>query len=171
MQKILRTLAKITLALLLLFLSLGLFFPSVSYETKVTVDVPLDEAFEQFTNRQAIVEYIPEITSVAETTQEPTPVGRQYKIISDYDGDRSEMLETILAYEEDALYQVSTVAGVMTKEDSYTFEQAGANTIIQGKHEARATNYYARCFFAIAGKMFKNIDQDYLDRFGAWVEE
>ena len=170
MRKVLRYVAMVVLALLLIFLSLGLFVPEVTYTTEVTVDKDLNTTFAKFADRTTVKEWIPEVKTLEVITATPEIVGSQYRMVVDNNGQTTEMTETTQAYEENQAITLHFDAGMMQKTDAYTFAGAAGGTAITCQHTARGDSYYARCVFALFGSAFEKIDQGYLDRFAEWVE-
>jgi hypothetical protein len=160
----------VVLALLLIFLSLGLFVPEVTYTTAVTVDKDLNTTFTKFADRTTVKEWIPEVKTLEVITATPEIVGSQYRMVVDNNGQTTEMTETTEAFMMNENITLSFDAGMLQKRDTYTFAKDGSGTTITGKHIARGDSYYARCVFALAGKAFQKIDQGYMDRFGEWMD-
>lgn len=170
MKKVMRYIAMAVLALLLVFLSLGLFMPEITYTTSITVDQDLPTTFAKFSDRTTVKEWIPEVVTLEVITETPQVVGSKYRMVVDNNGQTTEMTETTQAYEVNKGVTLHFDAGMMQKTDTYTFESTATGTTITGQHTARGDSYYARCVFALAGKAFQKIDQGYMDRFGEWVE-
>lgn len=171
MKKALRYVAMVVLALLLIFLSLGLFVPEVDYQTEALVDQPLSTTFALYADKDNIKKYIPEVQVIEAITETPQVVGSKYRMVILNNGETTEMVETATVYEPNVKIGLHFDAGMMQKDDLYTFIAEGDKTKILGEHTARGNSYYARCVFALFKKLFTEIDQGYLDSFKDWAEQ
>ena len=171
MQNILRRIALVVLVLLLIFLSLGIFIPTVSYETKGEINKPIEEVFALYNDMDRISEWIPEIKEVETLVNKAGKVGSEFRMVVDNNGQSMEMLERVEDYVPNERVALFYDAGMMLKNDTFTFEEEGGKTIIKGSHEVEGSSYYSKCVFAFFKGPFQKVDQGYMDNFVAWAED
>jgi uncharacterized protein YndB with AHSA1/START domain len=171
MQKVFRKIALVILVLLLIFLSLGLFIPKVTYETMGELEMPKEEVFALYNDMDKIKEWIPEIVEVETLVETPDKIGSEFRMIVENNGQEMEMMERVVDFVPNEKVALSFDAGMMLKKDVFTFEERGNTTLIKGSHEVEGSSYYTKCVFAFFKGPFQKIDQGYLDSFVKWAEE
>lgn len=171
MKKILRVVAMGLLVLLLGFLSLGLFYPSVTYQTEGKINRPVEEVFAFYNDVDKLQEWIPEIKSIEKLKLTPEKVGSEYRMVVLNNGQKTEMLQTITDYELNKKVVAHFDAGMMQKDDAYLFVEKDGETIIHGNHIVEGDSYYSRCVFVLFKGPFQSIDQGYMDNFIAWASK
>lgn len=169
MKSLFRKMAFGVLFLLLIFLSLGIFFPSVSYNTEQVVALDRASVFDLYNDSSRLPEWLTDIESVDTVKWVPAVVGSQFKIqLKDTPGSEA-LLETVTAFAKSDSVALSFKAGIMQKEDTFVFLDHDQGCKIIGKHKVTAESYYAKCIFALMKSVFRKTDQQYLDSFAAWA--
>ncbi len=170
MNRILKLIIGILVTLILIFLMAGLFVPKVSYSTSVTVNKPLQVTWEQFNDRGAIQNWIPEVQHIKILKETPQVIGSQYQMYVDSGKGEIIMTETVTEFVPPEKVGLEYNAGQMLKRDKFSFSGDTTTTTISGTHICRGSNYIHRCLFAFFKGMFRNTDQKYLDQFRDWTE-
>ena len=157
------------LFLLLIFLSLGIFFPSVSYETEQVVALDRARTFELYNDSSKLPEWLNDVKSVDTIKWVSGVVGSQFKIQLKDTPSTESLVETVTAFAQGDSVALSFKAGIMQKEDVFVFTEANQGCKIIGKHKVTAESYYAKCIFALMKNVFRKTDQQYLDSFATWA--
>ena len=169
-MKFLKVTGLIILCLFLIFLAIGLISGKQEYQAEVEINKPVSEVFAWFNDHESLSEWIPEVKSFEPINETPNKVGSEYKMLIDSEGQVMEMHETLTGYKENEMIEMVFVAGWMTKNNHFTFQQSELGTILKAKYSVEGNNILAKSMFAFFTKMFKQIDETNLNRFKDFVE-
>ncbi len=170
MKKFFKITGILLLFLGIVFFSLGLIFPKVTYTAEVTVNKPVAEAFRKFNDPGTLSRWIPEMKSLEILEIKPGMVGTKMKMIIENNGKRMELFEEVTAYEENKLIGLSFNSGMMQKEDRVEFIGSGETTTIKGTYTATGSNLFYKSLFSLFKNQFKSIDETYLNNFKTFIE-
>lgn len=170
MKKILKIILGIVWLLLTVFLLVGLLIPKVEYQVQTTVNMPLEETFTLFNDVSKIPEWIPEVKRITPIEEVTGEIGSRYTVVMDNGGTEMKMKEKVLDYQPNQLVELEFDADMMYKTDLYTFTEKDGQTTIRQQTVTKGKGYLNRCFFVFYKKIFKKIDQGYLDNFKAMAE-
>jgi uncharacterized membrane protein len=170
MKKFLKISGLILLLLVVVFFSLGLIFPSVTYTAEITVNKPVAETFRKYNDPGTLSKWIPEMKSLEILEIKPGMVGTKMKMIIENEGQTMELYEEVTHYEENKVIGLSFDAGMMHKSDLVKFSAEGETTTISGTYTCKGSNLFYRSLFSLFKSQFKSIDETYLKNFKAFVE-
>lgn len=102
-MKILKIILVTILILFLGIISFGIFNPSINYETKINLNISLEESFAAFNDIELVNQLIPGFISSDIISGNPNEMGAKYKLIIRFKGENYIMTETIKALWKNAL--------------------------------------------------------------------
>ncbi len=170
MKKFLKVTSIILLLLTVVFFSLGLIFPQITYNTEVKINRPIAEVFRKYNDPGTLNKWIPEMKSLEILEIKPGMVGTKMKMIIESEGQKMELFEEVVAFEENKLISLSFDAGAMNKTDYVEFTSTGETTTIKGSYICKGSNLFYKSLFSLFKSQFQTIDQTYLNNFKAFVE-
>ena len=86
MARLISKVIGVVVVLFLIFLSIGLMFPSFSYTSKVEVHSTVEHSWEIFTDERYMKEWFPGFQRMEKISGEPLTVGSKWKLITKEDG-------------------------------------------------------------------------------------
>jgi len=170
-MKVIKTIFKIIMILIVVFLATGLLIKETSYITEIKINKPVSEVFKTFNDTSKINNWMPEVTSFIEVDARPGIVGSVYKIILKNEEELIEMTEKVLAYIPNKKATFSFNIDDMLKIDDYNFRMQDSITVITKNTIYKSDAYLMQCMFPYFKKMFMDEDQKYLDNFKAYIEK
>ena len=171
MKKFLKVTGIIILLLTVVFFSLGLIFPQVTYNAEVMVNKPVTEVFRKYNDPGTLSKWIPEMKSLEIIEIKSGMVGTKMKMIIENEGQKMELMEEVIAFEENKLIGLTFNAGAMNKVDHVEFIASGETTTIKGTYTYTGSNLFYKSLFSLFKGQFQSIDQSYLNNFKAFVEK
>ncbi|HNQ61665.1 MAG TPA: hypothetical protein PKJ62_04680 [Bacteroidia bacterium] len=171
MKKFLKITGLVLVALAIIFFSLGLVSPNVTYTSEILINKPLAETFRKYNDPGTLKQWIPEMKSFEIVEIKPGMVGTKLKMIIENDGQTMELNEEVIAFEENKLVGLSFDAGMMHKTDMVEFVQTEDGTLIRGNYTCTGSNLFYKSLFSLFKTQFKSIDEGYLKNFKAFVEK
>ena len=97
-MKTIKIILGIITAFVVVFLATGLLIKETSYTTQITINKPVEEVFETFSNSENIKKWIPEIKSFEVINENIGKTGSSYKIVIENQGQDIEMNQRVIAY-------------------------------------------------------------------------
>lgn len=166
---------KIVLGILILltvaFFCTGLVIKENTYKHEITINKPISETFEIFSDQSLVKEWIPEITNIEEIDMKPEMVGSVYRVTMNNEGVVLSKKETILAYVKNQKVTYYHDAEGVLKTDDFSFSSDGANTKISLESKYSGKSYLISCVFPYFKGTFKDVDVQNLERFKAYAEK
>lgn len=169
-MKAIKIILGIIVCITLLFVGTGLLVKETKYTVEVEVDKPVEEVFAIFENPKMLKKWLPEIKSIEPINVTPQKLGSTYKIILDDQGQGAKMVEKIRAYVPNEKLTLQFTSSEMLKVDDYNFTaQEGKTKIIQNT-SILSNSFVTACVFPWFKGRFKDLSQDYLNRFKELAE-
>ncbi len=131
-MKILRILLLLIVLLAIIFFGRGLLTPNVSYESQITVEKPIKEAWAVMNDESKITEWMSDITSMEHVSGEKGKVGQVTKYTFNQDGQESEIIETIKEIKPNEYIKMDfDLEGVMLMDYTVNFSEKDGKTQIK----------------------------------------
>ncbi len=92
------------LAIIALFLLVGVIFPSFEYQSHVVVNAPLEQSWAVFSDAGRMAEWLPGFKSIETLSGSPNQVGSTYKMVFEEEGEVMEMTEYVTAFRDNELF-------------------------------------------------------------------
>ena len=170
MKKFLKITGILLVLLTVVFFSLGLLNPKVTYSIEITVNKPLAEVFRKYNDPGTLKQWIPELKKLEILEIKAGMVGTKMKMIIENEGQTIELLEEVTVYEENKIIGLSFDAGSMHKSDLVQFTSTGESTLISGDYTCTGSNLFYRSLFSLFKGQFRAIDEGYLKNFKKFAE-
>jgi uncharacterized membrane protein len=170
-MKTIKIILGIITAFVVVFLATGLLIKETSYTTQITINKPVEEVFETFSNSENIKKWIPEIKSFEVINENIGKTGSSYKIVIENQGQNIEMTQKVIAYVKNEKLTLYFDAENMLKRDNYIFKEKNGNTVISVNTSCQSESYLMACMFPYFKGTFKEQDQAYLNDFKVFVEK
>ena len=150
-MKILKYILYGIILLVLLFLSFGLFNPSVSYGHEIKVDKPLNETWAVTQDETKYPEWLEGFQSMELISGERMEEGSQYKIIvNPGEGQPDfEMIETLKAIKEFEFVDMHFVSDFMDFEQKMFFSEVDGKTSVRSDSKVIGKNIFTKSMFSI----------------------
>ncbi|MEL7001466.1 MAG: SRPBCC family protein [Bacteroidota bacterium] len=161
-MKVLKIIGTILIALLLLFFSVGLIWPTFSYESKVIVNAPIDQSWEVFTDTSHSSKWMEGFKSIKTISKEPDEVGSTYELIFNSNGEEIKLLETVTHYDVNNLYGMDIQSDVLYNESLIYFDSESDKTVITAKNSVSGNGMFWKSLLYIMKSTFQETsDQQY----------
>ena len=170
-MKTIKIILGIITAFVVVFLATGLLIKETSYTTQITINKPVEEVFETFSNSENIKKWISEIKSFEVINENIGKTGSSYKIVIENQGQNIEMTQKVIAYVKNEKLTLYFDAENMLKRDNYIFKEKNGNTVISVNTSCQSESYLMACMFPYFKGTFKEQDQAYLNDFKVFVEK
>lgn len=161
----------IILLLFILFILIGIFIPEVKFSSKVEVNKPVSLAWKIFTDDSKMADWLPGFKSAEHISGEDNVPGSVYKMVFEEKGRVFEMMETIMAVEENKEFSFDLDHKLMSSKNSVLFESQGDKTIIQGLTNTKGKGIIMRGLFPFMLGSMKKSNQKTYDNLKKLIEE
>jgi uncharacterized membrane protein len=169
-MKTIKIILGIITAIVVIFFATGLFVKETNYLTQITVNKPIEEVFEIFSNSENIKKWIPEIKTFEVINENLGKTGSSYKIVIESQGQEIVMTQKVIAYVKNKKITLFFDAENMLKRDDYIFTKKGRNTMITLNTSCQSESFLMACVFPYFKGTFQEQDQTYLDNFKIFIE-
>ncbi len=135
--------------LVICFLAIGFFNPSVSMETRVEVNKPVGVVWAYFIDQNKMKEWLPNVKSIEPISGEPNTVGSKWKMVFEEGGSEFVMTETMTEFKENEVFAFVLENEVIRADDRITFIDKGDKTEIVENNTFVGGNIFWRSLFAL----------------------
>lgn len=171
-MKTIKIILGIIIAFTLVFFATGLFFKEVTYVTKVTIEKPVEEVFTLFNDNSKIKNWIPELQSIEPIDVKSEKTGSTFKMtVKNPNGEEIQLQEKVIAYVPNEKVTLRFDSPTMLKTDDYIFTFSNGSTTIENNSKCIGGSYILSCLFPYFKGKIKNIDQEHLNNFKAFIEK
>lgn len=152
--------------LILLLLLVGFFFvkglmtPSISYESKITVDKSAREAWNVMSDESKLPEWLSGFKSTELISGTKNTVGAKSKVTMEENGQVTEMTETIVKVIEDKLFAMNFTTDFMDMDYEMHFEEQGGKTVLTSKTTSYGNSLVAKSIIAFIKGSMKSIEDE-----------
>lgn len=161
-KKILLGLVGIVLLLVVGFLAIGFIYPTLTTETRVTINKPRTVVWKYFTDQNTLKEWLPNVKSIENISGEPMTAGSKFKMTFEENGSEIVMTETMTEVKENEVFAFILENEVMKANDRITFIDKGDKTEIVENNTFEGGNIFWRSLFALMKSGFeKNSAESY----------
>lgn len=169
-MKVLKIVLFILFLLALVFMSLGFFFPKVTYDTQIVIEGKQMDVWNKFNNINDAPKWIDGIKSIEPIKVTPDTLGSMFKMVVEDNGRVIELEELITGFDRPHMLSLNFDIDMMTKNDVFYFSEKDGKTTIKSSHVCESETYMGRCMFALMKGVFKNADQKNMQQFKVYAE-
>lgn len=148
--------------LVVLFFSIGLIKPYIQYESKVTVDRPVDRAFIVFIDGSKMGQWLTGFRRISLVSGMPNFPGSIFHLTLEMNGKEVTLEEEVIDFRWNDLFSARIHHDFMTIENVNQFTPVGMKTEITGTYRATGKNIFWRSVLVFArGKLKKRAQNDF----------
>ena len=163
-MRIFKFIAILFIVLIIGFFAIGLFSPSLTYQNSITVNAPVDKAFELFTDTVKMHEWIPGFISFTNESGGNFNRGSKWKLILIQEDQHYEMIETITAYVPNQQYSYNLENIVLRNQVDVYFKPIGNMTEIISHNLVTGNNLIWRSvLFFFEKELYNNGQESFAD--------
>ncbi len=169
-KKILLALVGIISLLVVSFFALGLLFPTLTSETRVTINKPRDVVWAYFVDQKNLSNWLPNVKSIENISGEPLTSGSKFKMTFEEDGREIVMTETMTEVKEKEVFAFILENDVMKANARITFIDKGNQTEVIENNTFEGGNIFWKSLFVVLKSSFKQNSQAAYDKLKANIE-
>jgi uncharacterized protein YndB with AHSA1/START domain len=154
-MKYLKYLLYLLIVLALVFVGKGLLTPDVSYESTVTVDKPVEEAWAVMSDETRIAEWLEGITKMENVSGTPHTVGAVTKFYFEENGEEMIMEEIITALKPNEHIAMTFTMDFMYMDYEMFMTETNGKTQISTKSKSVGNGFFARCILSFMKNSMK----------------
>lgn len=152
------------------FFAVGIFNPTVSYESTVLVNKPIRHSFNTYSNPFYLDKWLPGFKSVRPISGLPFRVGSINELVFVENGEDIIMTQEVTGFEVNRLFSFKLSNEVLVTHVEITFEEADGKSRITSVSEIRGNNLIFRSLFPFMKAEFKERDQKAYDNLKDLIE-
>jgi uncharacterized protein YndB with AHSA1/START domain len=155
LKKIILSFIAILALLVVVFFAIGLMFPTLTTEIRVTINKPREVVWQYFTDQSKLKDWLPNVKSIENISGEPMTAGSKFKITFEENGDEIVMTETMTEVKEKEVFAFTLENNVITANDRLTFIDNGDKTEVVENNTFTGGNIFWRSLFAVMKSNFE----------------
>ena len=156
MKKILLGLLGLIVLLVVGFFALGLIYPTVSYQTKIEINKPLDVSWNYFAEPKNMKDWMLNFKSIETISGEPNTVGSKYKISFGDGGNEIVFIETMTEYKPKETVAFKLEHTMMTDDIKMKFSEENGKTILIQDDSIAGSNIFWRSLSVLMKSSFSD---------------
>ncbi len=154
-MKILKYLLILVLVLIVGFFSLGFITPSVSYDSVITVDKPIEEAWAVMADESRVSEWLEDVKRLEPVSGTPNTVGAVSNIYVNNGGEEMMMQETITKYEAPHTIAMTFTMDMMDMDYEMTLQEKNGKVEITSHSKTTGKGMLTKSIVAMMPSMMK----------------
>ena len=158
------------LIMLILFFSIGLIKPTVSYENEVMIERPVDKSFMVFTDVSKMGEWLTGFKKMERIKGLPTLPGSLIRMTMEMNGKEISVTQEVIDFKWNKLFSFRLHHESMTIDCEYTFVSSEMNSEIHSIMIVEGKNLFWRSINLFIKRKMKKQNQDDLDKLKALIE-
>jgi len=171
MKKFLKRVGITILVIVIIFFSAGIIFPSVMYESKVTVNKPIETSFAVFTNAIKLSDWVIGLKGIGLINGIPNTVGSKWKFIIEQNGQKLELIQTMKEFKLNELFVTHADSELFTDDVEVKFTSKGESTEITATSNLKGKNIFWKSVFVFAKFYLHGNDQKMYDKLKEVIEK
>ena len=171
LKKFLKYFSIIILVLVILFFSMGIIFPAITYESKVTVNKSAEISFGVFTSPFKLSDWVTGLKGIGLISGIPNTVGSKWKFIITQNGTDYELIQTMKELKLNELFVTHADNELFTDDVDVKFISKGNSTEIIATSHMSGKNIFWRSAFACAQFYLGSNDQKMYDKLKEVIEK
>jgi len=161
-MKILKYVLGVIAVLAVIFLLIGVFVPTFSYESRVVVEAAREHSFTVFSDANRMGEWISNFESIDLISGNPKQIGGKYRLVITEEDERMVMTETVTAFDENEFYAFKLDNDVMLADVEIRFSGDETSTEIVATTKVDGKGFFWRSLLPLFKSMMtERAQQDY----------
>ena len=154
-MKILKYLIIFLLLLVVGFFALGFFTPSIEYDSVITVDKPIEEAWAVMADESRVSEWIKDVKHMEPVSGTPNTVGAVSNIYVDNAGEEMMMKETITKYDAPNVIAMTFTMDFMDMDYEMTLKEKDGKVEIKSTSRTTGNGMFSKSIVAMMPSAMK----------------
>ena len=171
MKKFLKRFLLTILILVIVFFSLGIIFPTVTYESKINVNKPVEKSFGVFTNAMKLSDWIIGLKGIGWISGNQNEVGSKWKFIITRFGNDYELIQTLNAFKQNELFSSNSDNDSFINNVEVKFISKGNSTDIVATSHLSGKNIFWKSAFFCGQSVLHSQDQAMYDKLKEVIEK
>lgn len=159
------------LLIVIIFFSTGIIFPSISYESKATVNKPVETSFGVFTNAIKLSDWVVDLKGIGWISGGQNEVGSKWKFIVTRNGRDYELIQTMKAFRQNELFVTNADNELFTDDVEVKFISKGTSTEIIAISNLTGKNIFWKSAFVFGQFFLHKQDQQMYDKLKEVIEK
>jgi carbon monoxide dehydrogenase subunit G len=171
-MKILKNILAVLAVLLIGFILVGIFKPSIDYSSEIEVNKPIKEAWAVMNDESKISQWLKGITNIEHVSGEKGAVGAVTKYTFDENGQESTILETLKTMRPNEQVAMDfTMEGVMTMDYKVDFVEKNGKTYIKSSTITKGDGIIMRSMIPFMKSTMQAQEDENLNNLKKLIEE
>ena len=171
LKKLLKYFSFAILILIIVFFLLGIIFPTITYESKVTVNKPVETSFGVFVSPLKLSDWVIGLKGIGLISGIPSTVGSKWKFIIERNGKDYELIQTMGELKVNELFVTHADNELFTDDVEVKFISKGNSTEIIATSHMSGKNIFWRSVFVCAKFYLNSDDQKMYDKLKEVIEK
>ena len=169
-MRIFKYIALTLVALLVIFFSIGLFNPAITYSNQITIHASPAKTFKLFADTSRLHEWMTGFSSFTKISGKDDSAGSKWKLVLIQEGQTYDMTETILKNNSPDEYSFLLENAVLTNNVDMHFKPSSAGTELTVNNKVRGNNLMWRSLFYFFESRLKQESDEMYDDLKTMVE-
>ncbi len=169
-MNILKWVVGILALLLVAFFMVGVFVPTFTYESRISVNKPAAHAFAVFIDENKTADWMTGFKSIEIISGNRGEVGSKYKLAIEENGELMEMEETITKFKENELFASKLINDVMFADVEITFVESHGQTTITASNLVEGRNWIWKSLLGLFKGNISNQSQEIYENLKQLIE-
>lgn len=171
MKKFLKWTCITILVIVIIFFSAGICFPSISFESKVTVNKSIETSFGVFTSVFKLFDWVTGLKGIGWISGSQNETGSKWKFIVTQNGTDYELIQTLEAYKQNELFVTNTENESFTDDVEVKFISKGSSTEIIAISKLKGKNIFWKSAFFFGQNFLHSNDQKMYEKLKEVIEK
>lgn len=158
------------LLLVIIFFSLGIFIPSFSYESRIIVNKPVEQAFTVFNSPFALSEWVPGLKNVKWISGRQNEVGSKWEMTIELNGEIYVTTEELTAFKANEFFAFTLNSDALSSNVEVRFINKGNSSEIISSSKAEGKNIFWKSLFVFSKSVFSKRDKVMYDQLKKIIE-
>ncbi|MCA9717473.1 MAG: SRPBCC family protein [Myxococcales bacterium] len=170
MKKVLKFVLGLVLVLVLGFFAAGLVIPTLSYETSVEVERPVETAWRVFMDGERMSQWMTNLQRVETIAGEPGMVGSQFRLVFDENGEEVVVSEMVTEVRKHEVYAFTIESDSVGGNAAVRFEDLGMRTRVTIRNELQGQNPVWQSLIVISQGFMRDRQLEQLNKLKQLIE-
>ncbi|MGB0805203.1 MAG: SRPBCC family protein [Salibacteraceae bacterium] len=170
MMKILKYILIVLAVLMIIFFGNGLITSSVTYQGKIEVNKPIEEAWAVMEDDSRISEWLPVITRIEPVSGTPGTLGAVSNIYAIENGEEMVMQETITSFDPPKHIAMTFTMDFMDMKYEMHLTEQNGKTLIASKSKTVGNGLFSKSILSFMGGMMEAQENENLHRLKMVIE-
>ncbi|MBI3501505.1 MAG: hypothetical protein HY063_06905 [Bacteroidetes bacterium] len=159
------------LLLAVIFFSLGIIFSTITYESKVNVNKPVETSFGVFTNAMKLSDWVIGLKGIGWISGGQNEIGSKWIFIVTQHGSDYKLTQTLKEFKKNELFVTNADNELFTDDVEVKFIPNGTSTDIVATSHLSGKNIFWKSAFVCAQSLLRKQDQEMYNKLKEVIEK